>query len=133
MCIRDRFKGVRSDEPTVSRWTGLILEGSEIRVFESRESEPPIGGDLYQLRGAIGTFRHFTEPPVPLQEVLRDNGKVLMADVRLLIAHDDGMGGVVWPYVVRYWFDYAGGTWRPHRGVNFPSGRLQLPRPFLVH
>lgn len=127
------FKGVRADEPTVSRWTGLILEGSEIRVFESREPEPPIGGDLYQLRGGIGTFRHFTEPPVPLQEVLRDNGKVLMADVRLLIAHDDGMGGVVWPYVVRYWFDYASGTWRPHRGVNFPSGRLQLPRPFLVY
>lgn len=127
------FKGVRSDEPTVSRWTGLILEGSEIRVFESREPEPPIGGDLYQLRGCIGTFRHFTEPPAPLQEVLRDNGKVLMADVRLLIAHDDGMGGVVWPYVVRYWFDSTNGTWRPHRGVNFPSGRLQLPRPFLVY
>ena len=118
--------------PTVCRWKGLSVDGSEIRIFETQEPEPPIGGDLYQLRQALSQFRRFTEPPVSLDETLQRTGKVVMADVRILIAHDEGMGGVVWPYIIRYWREPDSNIWRAHEAVLFQNRRM-APDGYILY
>jgi hypothetical protein len=102
-----------------SMWEGLVLEGSEIKIFKAQTSELPFGRELYELRGGMTTFRHVTTPPTTLDEMLKIKGKVLMADVQVFIAHDDSTGRVVWPYVIRYWFDPIHNSWRVQRAALF--------------
>lgn len=104
-----------------SMWKGLVSEGSSIRVFETQTSRLPLGPGLYSLRGAVTTFRDLTAPPISLDEMLEDKGKVLMADVQVFIAHDDVTGGVVWPYIIRYWFDPIDNLWRVQRAALFKN------------
>lgn len=102
-----------------SMWEGLVLDGSNIKIFEAQTSEPPFGRDLYKLRGSMTTFRHVTTPPTTVDEVLKTNGKVLMADVQVFIAHNNSTGGEVWPYIIRYWFDPIHNSWRVEKAALF--------------
>lgn len=108
-------------------WKGLVFEGSEIKIFEAQTSKLPLGEDLRRIRGAIHTFRDRTDPPVSLDEMLKTKGKVMMADVQVFIAHNDKAGGVVWPYMIRYWFDPINSSWRVQRAVLFRNRHRMYP------
>ncbi len=115
-----------------SRWKGLVSEGSEIRIFETRTSrlETP-GRELEIIRQAITTYPHPLRPPISLDEMLKTKGKALIADVKVFIAHEDAMVGIVRPYVIRYWFDSINNFWRPQRATAFQN-RKEMFRGFLV-
>jgi hypothetical protein len=104
-----------------SMWKGLVSEGSQIKLFESQTSQLPLGDDLYDLRGGMTTFRDLTDPPISLDETIKTKGKVTMADVQIFIAHEDLTGGVVWPYIIRYWFDPINKLWRVERAALFQN------------
>lgn len=103
----------------MSRWEGLVLEGSRIKIFEAHTSNPPLGRDLRRLRGAIRVYGRMTVPPVRADDVLKSEGKILMADVQVFIAHDASTGGVVWPFIIRYWFDPVHSSWRAQQAALF--------------
>lgn len=97
-----------------SRWEGFVATGSEIRIFETHTSElDQPGSKLAAIRQAITTFRHISNPPITLNEMLESEGKVFLADAIVFIAHDDEMGGIVRPYIIRYWYDPVHELWRP--------------------
>ncbi len=100
-------------------WKGLVLEGSNIKIFEAQSPKLPIGEKLKELRGGIRFYNDHTAPPISLEEMLKKNGKVLMADVMFFITHDDSTGGVVWPYTIRYWFDPENNSWRVQKLALF--------------
>ncbi len=107
----------------MSKWEGLVLEGSNIKIFEAQTSQLPIGKKLQELRGAITTFSKMTVPPISPDDVLKSEGKILMSDVMFFIAHDDSTGGTVWPYIIRCWFDPVYSSWRVKRAVLFRNRR----------
>ena len=102
-----------------SMWKGFVLEGSNIQIFKARSANLPIGQDLYSLRGAIRTFGLLTDPPISLNDMLEKEQEVLMADVTFFISHNDLTGGVIWPYIVRYWFDPVNKFWRVEKVALF--------------
>lgn len=111
----------RKEAGIMSMWKGLVSEGSSIKIFEAQTSKLPIGKKLKKLRGAIRTYRDLTAPPISLDEMLKTKGKVVMADVQIFIAHDDSTGGVVWPYIIRYWFDSINNSWRVQKAALFEN------------
>jgi len=117
-----------------SRWKGLVLEGSKIKVFETQTSDPPmLGNEIYDFCGAVCTFDHRTLPPISLEELLKEEGKALIADVLVFIQHDDEMGGVVWPYVFRYFFDPINNKWRVKRQIQYSNKNKPSPGGLFLH
>lgn len=117
-----------------SRWKGLVLEGSKIKVFETQTSDPPmLGNEIYDFCGAVCTFDHRTLPPISLEELLKEEGKALMADMLVFIQHDDEMGGVVWPYVFRYFFDPINNKWRVKRQIQYSNKNKPSPGGLFLH
>lgn len=103
----------------MSRWEGLVLEGSNIKIFEAQTTNLPLGRVLRKLRGAIRTYGRLFAPPISPDDVLKSEGKILMADVQVFIAHDASTGGVVWPFIIRYWFDPVHSSWRAQQAALF--------------
>ncbi len=130
--LSEDLKKDKEDGLAKSMWKGLVSEGSKIIIFETPTTNLPIGEDLYKVRGAAITYRHLTVPPIRLDTMLENKGKVIMADVLVFIAHDDSMGGVVWPYIIRYWFDPINKLWRPQGAYCFPNSHKEC-RSYLLY
>lgn len=130
--LAEGFKYNKENSGLMSRWGGLVLEGSRITIFEAQTSQLPIGKKLKELRKAIRTFSDVTDPPISLDDMLKAEGKVIMADVMVFIAHDDSMGGVVWPYIIRYWFDPVHNSWRVQRAALFQNRHKSAPTCIML-
>jgi hypothetical protein len=97
-----------------SAWRGLITKHSQIKVFEARTGQLPQPYQALQdIRRAVTVFRHVTQSPVPLADMVQKEGSVQVADVLLYVAHDDNKGGIVRPYALRFWLDPTHKVWRP--------------------
>jgi len=110
--LSKRIELIKKEHDRRSYWKGLVSEGSQITIFEAAKSNLPIGSQLKQLRGGITIYLNKFSHPISLEQAIGDQGKVIMADVQVFIAHEDSIGGVVWPYIVRYWFDTVNSSWR---------------------
>lgn len=105
-----------------SRWKGLVVEGSEIKIFPAETPNVPHPGEeLSTIRGSVRTYHDWTDPPLSLEEAIRLNGTVLIADVKVFVAHEDAMGGIVRPYVIRYWLDPVHDLWRAKVVSAYPN------------
>jgi len=117
--VAEGLRRNKKESGLMSRWEGLVLEGSRITIFEAQTSDLPLGRVLRRLRRAIRTYGRLTAPPISPDDVLKSEGKILMADVQVFIAHDASTGGVVWPFIIRYWFDPVHSSWRAQRAALF--------------
>jgi len=113
--LSKRIELIKNEHDRRSYWKGLVSEGSHITIFESTKSNLPIGSKLKQLRGGIAVYHNSFSHPISLEQAIGDQGKVIMADVQVFIAHEDSIGGVVWPYIARYWFDTVNNSWRAQK------------------
>jgi len=101
-------------------WDGLVVQGSRIRLYSTRTATlPPLGRNFQRLRGQIVVYHHVATPPVELGTVIASRGSAIIADVTVFISHSDELGGVVRPYVIRFWYDPINGSWRPKEMCGF--------------
>ena len=106
---------IKKEHDRRTYWKGLVFEGSQITIFEATKSNLSIGSRLKQLRGGISIYSSPHSGPISIEQAIEDQGKVIMADVQVFIAHEDSIGGVVWPYIARYWFDTVNNSWRAQK------------------
>ena len=111
-----------SENKERSLWGGFVVEGSEIRLFQTRARQLDQPGEfLKDIRKCTVNYRHLTTPPISPAEMLRSKGAILMAEVTVFIAHADEVGSKIRPYIIRYWFDSVHEQWRPSAMSFFPN------------
>lgn len=125
--LSKRIEFIAKEHGRRTYWKGLVSEGSRITIFEATKSDLPIGSQLKQLRGSITIYKNAFFHPISVEQAIGDQGNVIMVDVRFFIAHDDSIGGVIWPYIARFWFDTVNNSWRAQKVALLSNRHTAYP------
>jgi len=108
-----------SEKKTNIHWQGLVAEGTRIKAFETETANFLYPGDAIQSinRKIVGYFRK-TTPPISFEDELKNRASVLVADLEVYVASDEGN---IKPYFCRYWFDTENNNWRLKDVVYYPK------------
>jgi hypothetical protein len=100
-------------------WQGLVAEGTRIKVLETETANLLHPGAAIRgiNRKIVGYFRR-TAPPISFEDELKNRASVLVADLEVYIASDEGN---IKPYFCRYWFDTENTIWRLKAVVYYPK------------
>lgn len=113
-------------------WDGLIKQNSQIKFFKTHTEKISNPGTEWQaIRGKIVSFFHVFEGKSSLPKTISNKGECVVADVTLLVKHDEKLGNIVRPYILRFWYDEISEVWRPLSAYAFPNTKENFPVFFI--
>lgn len=112
-----------------SHWAGLQPEESSVEVWKTtdklkQQTMQEFGQEYRAIFSGMSHYNHFFRPKTSIDDELKNNGNVLIANVKLLVRFDNRLNNTPAPYFVRLWFCTVDKKWHPYQLVRSEVGDI---------
>jgi hypothetical protein len=118
-------------------WQSVVEDEGGIFLWRCSGQDENLGKQIGHINKKlfqnVTAYGHLFKPAYSIHDACKQPDGVLIADVMVLIQHDEELGNVRSPYFIRFWYSYNDMRWHPRSMEQIGiDSRLPDPRPRLL-